>query len=169
MDLYNEETVVLVLNHYPVASIRDIDGGLFRLGPWNEQVLTVEGRALSLNDIEDRILRPIWRDPLTHYGLNCASLGCPNLWPAAFTGANVATALASNARDYVNNPAHVSVSGGALEVSTIYIWYQTDFGGDDAGVIAHLMIYAKPGLRAALAGVKGISGHQYDWRLNDAG
>jgi hypothetical protein len=169
MDLYNEETVVLVLTHYPVVSIRDIDGGLFRRGPWDENVLKVEGRDLTLNDIEHRILRPIWHDPLTHYGLNCASLGCPNLLPMALTGANLAAALAANARDYVNNPAHVALDDGELTVSSIYVWYRADFGGDDAGVIAHLMQYAAPGLRARLAGVKTISAHQYDWRLNDFG
>jgi hypothetical protein len=169
MDLYNEETVILVLTHYPVGSIRAIDGGLFRRGPWDEPVLQVEGRNLTLNDIEHRILRPIWRDPLTHYGLNCASLGCPNLLPMALTGANVAAALAANARDYVNNPAHVALDGGGLTVSSIYVWYEADFGGDDARVIAHLMRYAAPALRARLAGVKTISGHQYDWHLNDAG
>ncbi len=169
MDLYNEETVVLVLAHYPVASIRDIDGGLFRHGPWDEKVLTVEGRALSLNDIEHRILRPIWRDPLTHYGLNCASLGCPNLMMTAFTGADVAAMLAANARDYVNNPAHVSVAADGVEVSSIYVWYQADFGGTDQGVIDHLRQYAAPALQARLAGVHAIAGHQYDWDLNAAG
>lgn len=169
MDLYNEETVVLVLTHYPVDSIRDIDGGFFHHGPWDEKFLQVEGRAMSLNDIEHRILRPIWHDPLTHYGLNCASLGCPNLLLQAFTGENVDAMLAANARDYVNNPLHVRVDADGLTVSSIYIWYQADFGGTDEGVIDHLMVYAAPGLRARLAGVHAISGHQYDWRLNSNG
>jgi hypothetical protein len=168
MDLYNEETVALVLSHYPVASIRDIDGGLFRHGPWDEKVLQVEGRPLSLNDIEHRILRPIWHDPLTHYGLNCASLGCPNMMTQAFTGANVAAMLAANARDYVNDPAHVSVAADGVEVSSIYVWYQADFGGTDQGVIDHLRQYAAPALRTKLAAVHAIAGHQYDWDLNAA-
>jgi len=166
MDLYNEETVVLVLTHYPVASIRDIDGGFFHTGPWHERLLQVEGRRLSLNDIEHRILRPIWRDPLTHYGLNCASLGCPNLPMAAFTGANVAGMLAANARAYVNNKLHVRLDADGLVVSSIYVWYQADFGGSDQGVIDHLMRYAAPALRAGLARVHRLAGQQYDWRLN---
>jgi hypothetical protein len=169
MDLYNEETVVLVLTHYPVDSIRDIDGGFFHHGPWDEALLQVAGRALSLNDIEHRILRPIWHDPLTHYGLNCASLGCPNLLMHAFTGANVDAMLAANARDYVNNKLHVRVDADGLTVSSIYVWYQADFGGTDQGVINHLSLYAAPGLRAKLATVHVISGHQYDWRLNAGG
>ncbi len=166
MDLYNEQTIVLVLTHFPVASIRDIDGGFFHHGPWDEKLLTIEGRPVSLNDIEHRILRPIWHDPLTHYGLNCASLGCPNLLAQAFTGANLSRLLAANAAAYINNPAHVRLDAGGLTVSSIYIWYQADFGGTDQGVIDHLMTYAAPPLRARLAGVHKISGHQYVWDLN---
>jgi len=169
MDLYNEETVLLILQHMPVKSILDINlggGGLFARGPWDAKLLTIEGRPVSLNDIEHRIIRPIWPSPLNHYGLNCASLGCPNLLPQAFTGANFFRLLAINARDYINNPAHVSVGPNGLRVSNIYIWYQADFGGSDQGVIDHLMQYAAPGLKQQLAGIHSISNHQYDWHLN---
>jgi hypothetical protein len=171
MDLYNEETVLLILQHMPVKSILDINlggGGLFSRGPWDAKLLTIEGRAVSLNDIEHRIIRPIWPSPLNHYGLNCASLGCPNLLPEAFTGANFMALLTANARDYINNPAHVSVGPNGLSVSNIYIWYQADFDGTDQGVIGHLMQYAAPGLRQQLAGIHAISSHQYDWDLNIA-
>jgi uncharacterized protein DUF547 len=65
VDLYNELTVKLVLDHYPVSSIRDIrlSPGLFAVGPWGKKLITVEGEPLSLDDIEHRILRPIWRIP----------------------------------------------------------------------------------------------------------
>jgi hypothetical protein len=171
MDLYNEETVLLILQHMPVKSILDIDlggGGLFSRGPWDAKLLTIEGRKVSLNDIEHRIIRPIWPSPLNHYGLNCASLGCPNLLPQAFTGANFMALLAANARDYINNPAHVSVGAAGLSVSNIYIWYQSDFGSTDQGVIDHLIQYAAPGLRTKLLNLHHIANHQYDWALNQA-
>ena len=79
VDLYNALTVQVVLDHYPVSSIRDlsISPGLFSFGPWGKKLIAVEGEALSLDDIEHRILRPIWRDPRIHYAVNCAALGCP--------------------------------------------------------------------------------------------
>jgi hypothetical protein len=89
INLYNALTVSTVLAHLPVASITkiDISPGLFSSGPWDAKLVAVEGTKLSLKDIEHRILRPIWRDPRTHYSVNCASLGCPNLavvpWSAA--------------------------------------------------------------------------------------
>src|SRR5262249_12387039 len=81
VDLYNELTVKLVLDHYPVSSIKEIDisPGLFSSGPWGRKLIEIEGQALSLDDIEHRILRPIWHDPRIHYAVNCAALGCPNL------------------------------------------------------------------------------------------
>ena len=88
INLYNALTVQVILDHYPVKSIKDIDisPGLFSNGPWDAKLLAIEGEKVSLNDIEHRILRPIFKDRRLHYALNCASLGCPNLQPKAYTG-----------------------------------------------------------------------------------
>ena len=85
----------VVLDHYPVDGIRDIDisPGLFAGGPWDKKLVEIEGDDVSLNDIEHRILRPIWRDPCIHYAVNCASIGCSNLRPTAFTAANAERCL----------------------------------------------------------------------------
>jgi len=170
INLYNALTVQLVLARYPVASIRDIDisPGLFADGPWDRKLVSIEGTEVSLNDIEHRILRPIWRDPRIHYALNCASVGCPNLRRAAFTGGNAEALLNESARDYVNSPRGVSFDATVLVVSSIYVWFKGDFVGSDAGVIAHLRRYAAPKLKERLARVMRIGRHVYDWRLNDA-
>ena len=169
VDLYNALTVQVVLDHYPVSSIRDlsISPGLFSFGPWGKKLIAVEGEALSLDDIEHRILRPIWRDPRIHYAVNCAALGCPNLQPEAFTAANTEGLLDKAARDYVNHPRGAAVAEGELTVSSIYVWYEADFGGTERAVIEHLKHYARPYLAAALAGVTRLSHDRYDWALND--
>jgi hypothetical protein len=169
VDLYNELTVKVVLDHYPVPSIRDINisPGIFAFGPWGKKLIVVEGEALGLDDIEHRILRPIWRDPRIHYAVNCASLGCPNLQPEAFTAANAQALLDKAARDFVNHPRGAAVTGGELTVSSIYVWYQAEFGGTPRAVIEHLKHYARPDLAAALAGVTRLSEDRYNWALND--
>jgi len=171
VNLYNALTVKVILDHYPVASIRDVDisPGLFARGPWDAPLIGVEGERLTLNDIEHRILRPIWRDPRLHYAVNCASLGCPNLQREAFTSSTNETLLEAAARAYVNHPRGAALADDGLTVSSIYIWFKEDFGGSDAGVIAHLRRYAAPDLTNRLAGVTTIAGDRYDWRLNDAG
>ena len=168
INLYNSMTIKIVLDHYPVKTIRDIDisPGLFQDGPWDAKLLSIEGEPVSLNDIEHRILRPIWRDNRVHYGLNCASLGCPNLLPKAFTAVNLEEMLDSGARQYVNHPRGVRV-GKRLQVSSIYKWFQGDFGSTEQGVIDHLLQFADAELAVALKkNSKGLR-YDYDWQLNE--
>ena len=169
INLYNALTVRLILQHYPVESIRDIDisPGLFSDGPWDKALITVAGEALTLNDIEHRILRPIWGDPRIHYAVNCASVGCPNLARKAFTGANTETLLELGARDYVNSPRGTRLESDRLVISSIYVWFQEDFGGNEEGIVAHLLRYAEPALAARLKEAGPPQDHAYDWSLND--
>jgi hypothetical protein len=170
INLYNALTVQVVLDHYPVASILDIDisPGFFSFGPWDKKLIQVEGEALSLNDIEHRILRPIWKDPRIHYAVNCAAIGCPNLMPEAFTPETAEALLDEGARLYVNHPRGVEIIDGKAVPSSIYYWFKEDFGGTDSGVLKHLRRYAAADLRARLAPLTRLNGHSYDWRLNDA-
>jgi hypothetical protein len=170
VNLYNALTVAVVLDHYPVSSIRkiDISPGLFAVGPWDAELVTIESQPITLNDIEHRILRPIWNDPRLHYALNCAALSCPSLQPTAFTSENANWLMEQAARDYINGRG-VQMSGDRLIVSSIYAWYTEDFGGSEAGVLAHLRHYAAPPLAAKLARYQTIAGDSYDWSLNDAG
>ncbi len=169
INLYNALTIKVVLDHYPVESIRDIDisPGFFSDGPWGAKLLRVEGERLSLNDIEHRILRPIWQDNRVHYGVNCASLGCPNLQPEPFTASNTERLLERGAREYVNHPRGSRFEGGRLRVSSIYEWFQVDFGGSEQGVIAHLRQYAEGSLAAAIKNFDGKMTDAYDWSLNE--
>ena len=169
INLYNSLTVDIVLQHYPVASIRDIDisPGLFADGPWGKKLLIIEGQAVSLNDIEHRILRPIWHEPRLHYALNCASLACPNLHQRAYTAQDMDQTLDTVASAYVNHPRGVRIEKGQLIVSSIYSWFREDFGKDEAAVIAHLLNYAEAELAQSLQGLTRIDDDEYDWRLND--
>jgi hypothetical protein len=168
INLYNAATVDVVLAHYPVESIRDIDisPGIFGVGPWGKKLFIIEGEEVSLNDIEHRILRPIWPDPRLHYALNCAAMGCPNLQPQAFSPDLMEEMLESAAHAFINSPRAVWPTEKGIAVSSLYAWYEEDFGGSDAGILAHLRSYAEPELRQRLSGVTRIDDHDYDWALN---
>jgi hypothetical protein len=168
INLYNALTIDVVLDGFPVASIRDIGGSLFSPGPWKKDYVSVEGRRLSLDNIEHDILRKVWRDPRVHYAVNCASISCPNLLKEAFSGATLDVLLDRGARAYVNHPRGVRVDGRRLTLSRIYSWYRSDFGATDAEVIAHVAAYAEPKLKQQLADIKSIAGYDYDWSLNEA-
>ncbi len=166
-NLYNAVTVKVILDNYPVKSIRDIKSGLVSLGPWGRKLATVNGQELSLNNIEHDILREFWDEPRVHYVVNCASIGCPNLSQTPWTGADLDARLTEAARGYINHPRGVSVRNGRITASSIYNWYGKDFGGNDASKIAHWREYAEPELLNALEGVSRIRKYDYDWSLNE--
>jgi hypothetical protein len=170
-NLYNSKTIDIVLDNYPLRSIRDVrlGGGLKAIvagGPWQAKVVKVAGQDLSLDDIENQIMRPIFKDPRVHYSINCASNGCPNLMAEAFTGAKLYSQLDMCARDFVNHPRALRFENGKLKASNIYSWFQADFGGTPEAVLAHVKTYAKPELRAKLDAVSSIADYDYDWNLN---
>jgi hypothetical protein len=168
INLYNALTVQTILTHYPVQSIRDIGSGWFSSGPWDMKMVRVGGVELSLNDIEHRILRPIWQDNRVHYAVNCASLGCPNLQPEPFTAQNSERLLNKAAKEFINSPRGATVVGGRLILSSIYDWFQADFGVSEATLIDHLEIFATPALVAELRRYRGAISYKYDWGLNGA-
>ena len=170
-NLYNAKTIEIVVDKYPVKSIKDISlgGGLLAAlsgGPWKAKVLKVNGIDISLDDIEHGILRPYFKDPRVHYAVNCASVGCPNLMQEAFTGAGLQSQLDRGAKAYVNSPRGFLVGSNGVRASSIYKWFVADFGGDEKGVIAHALKYAEPKLAAELKALAAISSYDYDWSLN---
>ena len=169
INLYNALTIDVILQHYPTDSILDIDisPGLLSNGPWKKKLLTIDGQEVSLDDIEHRILRPIWQDPRIHYAVNCASIGCPNLSIDAFTAANTEDLLNQGAKAYINHERGVSVQGRDLVLSSIYDWFESDFGDNDEEVIDHLKQYADAELKAKLEKIDEIDDYDYDWDLNE--
>lgn len=169
INFYNALTVEVILEHYPVASIRriNISPGLFTRGPWDAPLAEVEGEPLTLNDIEHRILRPIWQDPRIHYAVNCASMGCPNLQPRVFSADNLEDMLDAAAREFINHPRGVHFDGRRLRLSSIFNWFSEDFGESDREVLEHLGDYAEPPLAEALRNYTGRFSYDYDWDLNE--
>ena len=168
INLYNAVTVRVVLRNYPVDSIKNIHEGMIPwTGPWGDVHTNVAGQPLTLDNIEHDILRPIWQDPRIHYGVNCASIGCPNLAPEAYTAENLERLLEQGAREYVNHPRGAELLDESFGVvSSIYYWFHEDFGNSDAGVLEHLRKYAEGELAEMLQDFDGTLDHEYDWSLN---
>ena len=168
INLYNALTIKVVLDHYPVASIRDIRlGGLLSRGPWDGDLIEIEGEPITLNAIEHEILRPIWKDPRLHYAINCASVGCPNLHNRAFTAANSEHLLPQLAKDYLSHPRGLKIEDDSVTVSSIFEWFAYDFGNSEDGIIKHIAAYAPTAKSEALLRIGEISGSHYDWSLNE--
>jgi len=170
INLYNALTIRLVVDFYPVKSIQDIDlsSGLFGSGPWDKKLIKISGEMISLNDIEHRILRPIWEDPRIHYAVNCASVGCPNLAKVPYAARTLDDMLRKQAKDYINSPRGVKITEDGIVLSKIYTWFKQDFGGSEAMVLDHLATHASSDTEVKIMQAVDIDGYDYDWTLNDA-
>jgi hypothetical protein len=169
-NLYNAVTVNIVLEAYPVESIRDIGsrfGGLVKSGPWKLKVVTVNGKELSLDDIEHGIVRPKFNDYRIHFAVNCASMGCPNLATTAYSGVNIEQLLSEAEQEFINHPRGVRIQNGKLIVSKIFDWYMSDFVDNEDDLPEFLAQVAEPKLRAQLKGYSGSIKYEYDWSLNE--
>lgn len=167
INLYNAQTIRVILDNYPVDSIRSIKTNAFDFkGPWNDASLTVEGETLTLDNIENRIVRPIFNDPRIHYALNCAAIGCPNLRAQAFKGAGLNAVLDTQARTFINNPRAIKTEDGRIIASRIFLWYKKDYGDSEEDILSHIRQYANPELLQSLQGATNIDVYEYDWALN---
>jgi len=168
-NLYNARTLAIVLENYPIRSIRQIKQKLTDfVGPFDDEgAVNVLGKSLSLNDIESGIIRPIYNDPRIHYALNCASYGCPNLSSRAWHSHDLDARLNAAASDFINSGRGVKSSICGTKVSKIYKWYAGDFGGEE-GVLKHMRQYANHETLRTLNRSNNIGGYFYDWSLNDA-
>ncbi len=168
VNLYNALTVQVVLAHPDKPSILRMGGRLLPTGPWDDELISIAQYPVTLNDIEHRILRPIWRDRRIHYAVNCASIGCPNLNRQAYTAANANELLAASEIAYINHPRGVRFDGrDRLIVSQIYRWYREDFAADQQGLLAYLAEH-HAALAARLRGYRATVRYAYDWSLNSA-
>lgn len=167
VNLYNALTVKLILDNYPLQSITKL-GGFFSFGPWDDKIVTVAKQSLTLNDIEHRILRPIWKDPRIHYVVNCASLGCPNLPSDALNGQNTETVLNRAAKQFINSDKGVRIDDKTLTLSSLYDWYGVDFGSNEQQILQHIDRYREKSTsgEGKLSSWKGKIKYDYDWSLN---
>ena len=166
INLYNALTIKLIADNYPVQSITKLGHSLTSFGPWDDPAAMIAGRSVSLNDIEHRILRPIWGDARIHFAVNCASLGCPNLQPEVFSSNNLESLLNKGAKEYLSHPRGLRFENGTLVLSEIFKWYSEDFGDSEEEILKHLGNYVSSTMRLKLLKHKTGIDYEYDWSLN---
>ncbi|KTD62515.1 putative Ser/Thr protein kinase [Legionella spiritensis] len=168
INLYNALTVKIIADYYPIGSIEEINisPGLFSVGPWGAKIVTVNHTSLSLDEIHNRIIRPIWNDPRTHYAINNGSIGAANLQKQVYEGRLINQQLNKAAADYINSLRGAQVIEGKLTLSKIYEWFCDDFGGTGQNIINHIKYFAREPLSSQLKHVNTVENHVYNWHLN---
>ncbi|MEO0368862.1 MAG: DUF547 domain-containing protein, partial [Pseudomonadota bacterium] len=167
VNFYNAATVRVILDEYPTRSILRTGKKFFAIGPWDDKVATVAQQKITLNDIEHRILRPIWNDHRIHFIVNCASIGCPNLSKQALTASNAEALLNQAAKDYLNHPRGFELKGDKLYLSTIFKWYAKDFGQTKLEMLETLGHYLTKPKQQTISDSSPKIKYRYDWSLNE--
>jgi hypothetical protein len=168
INAYNAFTIRLILDHYPIASIRKIGwlpGAAFR-----EKFIPMpglKGKSISLNDIEHDTLRANFREPRIHFALVCASTSCPALRNEAYRASELKRQLDDQARTFVHDPSknRFDAKTRTLYLSKIFDWFRADFETEAASVQAYVAQYMdNPRVTEPDVNVKYLD---YDWSLND--
>ena len=159
INTYNAYTIKIILNNYPLKSIRDIkiDGKT----AWKIPFVKVGQKRYTLDQIEHEILRKKFNDPRIHVGINCASVSCPRLWNFAFTEDNIASSLDNLMKVFINDTTRNKISKNNVALSEIFNWFSKDFIKNGT-IISYLNTYAAIKI-SEKASIKYLT---YDWSLN---
>lgn len=166
---YNAVTLRLVVDHYPVRSIKDIGG--FLRGPWKQPVVRLWGRTMTLDDLEHGIIRKDYAEPRTHFALNCASRSCPALPGRAFRADELDRQLDRAGKAFLADSTRNRFDPAKrhAKLSAIFKWFADDFGGSPANVLAFVVRFAPPAVAASLTRDRWtVSYLPYDWDLNSS-
>jgi hypothetical protein len=178
INAYNAFTVKLILTKYPdLKSIKEL--GSFFSSPWKKKFFRLLGESQSLDGIEHGLIRGSGRynEPLIHFAVNCASIGCPALLDKAYVAEKLDQQLLESTRSFLTDRSRnrFNADAGTLEVSSIFDWYAEDFAKGWRGFDSlqdffriHVdWITDNPAdARRLLAGPLKIEFLDYDWKLN---
>jgi hypothetical protein len=162
VNAYNALVIKNVLNNPGMKRPTDVKGF------FDAKKFKVAGQMLTLNDIENKVIRPQFKEPLIHFGLVCAARSCPPLLPKAYTGATVRRQLADNARAYLASQYNrYDGTTNTLTLSKIFEWYKEDFGGD-AGLRKFAKQYGPRAMKEGLTNSPNakLAYMEYDWTIN---
>lgn len=162
INAYNAFTVQLILNHYPLKSIKDISNGLPMLNsPWDISFFKIGGVDFDLNTIEHEVLRKQFDEPRIHFAINCASISCPKLRNEAYLPSKLESQLDDQAQYFIHNRQKNQIDKSELKLSKIFNWFQSDFT-KQGSLHSYLRNYAP-----AINDAQKIDYLDYNWTLNN--
>jgi hypothetical protein len=168
LNLYNAATLKLIVDHYPVNSIKDIGG--FLRGPWKQKVVRLFGRVITLDHLEHEIIRKDYPDARAHFALVCAARGCPPLRAEAYSGTRLGEQMDANGKAFLGQSEknRVDAANRTVHLSPIFKWFSEDFERHAGSVLNFVTPYfSEPDRQALERHEYRIRHTDYDWTLND--
>ena len=169
LNLYNADTLQLIIDNYPVTSIKKI--GSFWKGPWDQPAVKLFGKTITLNNLEHDIIRKQFDDPRVHFALVCAAKGCPPLREEPYVADRMNEQLDDQGRRFLGQSSknRVSAKDGIVHLSPIFKWYGDDFVKKSGSVLLSVRPFFPEKTREVLLrGKYSIAYTTYDWSLNEA-
>jgi len=157
INLYNAATVQLILDNYPVGSIKDIG----TISPFTINFIQVGEEEMSLANLEKGILQSM-NEPRMHFAINCASKSCPPLLDEAFTASKIADQLEQVTTNFINSDYN-KIDAQNPELSKIFDWYKSDFTASGKSLIEYINQYSDTEINDSAS----VSYLNYDWSLNE--
>lgn len=162
INAYNAFTVKLIIDHYPLKSIRDIAKGLPLINsPFDIKFFKIENVDFDLNTIEHEILRKRYTEPRIHFAINCASVSCPKLRNEAFVAEKLNMQLEEQSKDFLNDPIKNLITSDETKLSKILDWFESDFL--KVSSMEDFIKKYNPNFNAS----NKVEYFAYDWNLNE--
>jgi hypothetical protein len=176
INAYNAFTLKLIIDNYPLKSITNLSalGKLTAFvgnSPWKREFFSVNGKKMSLDEIENEILRGKFKEHRVHFAANCASISCPPLRGEAYTAEKLNAQLDEQAKLFFNDASRnrYDFEKKTLYLSSILKWYKDDFIKASGSIEKYIAQYVDAEKKSALQSNQfNIEHLDYDWNLNDA-
>lgn len=168
VNVYNAQTLQLIVDHYPIASIKKI--GTLLKGPWDQPVVRLFGQQMTLGHLEHEILRKRYKEPRVHFALVCAAKGCPPLRTEPYSAEALDWQLDDQGRRFLRDAAknRLDQNAGVLYLSPIFDWFKKDFTEKSGSLQAFVAPYlSEADARFLNKKEVKIRFTHYDWLLND--
>ncbi len=156
INAYNAFTIELILENYPLESIKDINS------PWFKPFVPIGDVMISLGGIENSLLRKM-NEPRIHFAINCASISCPKLHNEAFTASKINEQLDLVTRNFINSSEN-EISKNEVKLSKIFEWYEKDYLVNGINSLAE---YVNQYTDVKINPNAKIVFLEYDWGLNE--
>ena len=165
INAYNALVIQAIIENPGISSVKEISWGN---GVFSRKKFSVGGEKITLDKIENDILRKKYKDPRIHFALNCGSNSCPPLGRRIFTGEELDDQLDQKARDFINDPANVRIDHDlkTVHLSRIFKWYKKDFQREGLTLLEYNSKFFEEPINLIQISSYKIIFNKYDWKLN---
>ncbi|MDA7502279.1 DUF547 domain-containing protein, partial [Chitinophagales bacterium] len=162
INAYNAFTVKLIVDNYPLKSIKELGEGLPMINsPWDIKFFKIADEPFDLNTIEHEILRKQFEEPRIHFAINCASVSCPVLRNEAYDANSLEQQLEEQTIAFLYDPSKNLITGKETQLSKIFDWFKSDF--TNRGELVSFLKRYRPELDVNTT----VEYLPYDWALNE--